>query len=83
MTNTFWIAANILFDLGTGKTTPVLMLVNRVDDATVFATEPEASNYLSFVQNRSKDIQWSLVPPTPQRPQGYVIRGVQTTTPGK
>ncbi len=78
MQNVFWIAANIIFELGTGKTTDVLMLVNRAEDATVFATEGEAHTYLSFVQSRAPRIQWSIETPTPQRPQGYLIRGIQT-----
>jgi hypothetical protein len=88
MTNTFWIAANIIFELGTGKTTPVLMLVNRLDDASFFATEHEAQTYLSFVQTRAPNIQWFIDPPISPRPpifqtqQGFVIRGVQTT-PGR
>ena len=48
MTNTFWVAANIIFDLRTGATTQVLMLVNRESDATIFETENEAQTYLSF-----------------------------------
>jgi hypothetical protein len=78
MTNTFWIAANIIFDLGTGATRQVLMLVNRDSDATIFLTESEAKGYLSFVKNRATHIEWFLDPPIPQR-QGWVIRGVQTT----
>jgi hypothetical protein len=78
MTNTLWIAANIIFDLETGKTTQVLMLVNREVDATIFQ-EKEATTYFSFVQRRAQSVQWFLDKPTPQRPQGYVIRGVQTT----
>ena len=49
--NNFWIAANIIFDLGTGKTSQVLMLVNQPTDATIFPTETEARNYYSFVTN--------------------------------
>lgn len=60
-TNTFWIAANIIFELGTGQTKEVLMLVNRVEDATVF-TELDASNYYVFVTTRSKGISWSIEP---------------------
>jgi hypothetical protein len=83
MTNTFWIGANIIFEIPTGKTTPVLMLVNHIDDASVFATEDEAQTYLSFIRNRTKDIQWSIDPPEAQRTTitqrpGFVIRGVQT-----
>ena len=77
MTNTFWIAANIIFELGTGKTSQVLMLVNRADDATTFATAAEAQNFLQFVQSRAAHIVWFLEPPTPQRPKGYLIRGEQ------
>ncbi len=84
MTNTFWIGANIIFEIQTGKTTPVLMLVNRLDDASVFATEQEAQTYLSFVRGRTPNIQWYVDPPVTQLPfitqrSGFVIRGVQTT----
>ncbi len=77
-TNRFWIAANILFDTATGETRQVLMLVNRESDATIFDTEPEALNFLSFVKVRAPQIQWFLDAPTPVRPQGWVIRGVQS-----
>ena len=80
VTNTFWIAANIIFDLGTGKTSQVLMLVNREVDATVFASLEEARKFLTFVVSRAQDIQWSIDVPTPQRPRGWIIRGVQTIT---
>jgi hypothetical protein len=75
--NQFWIAANIIFDLATGKTSQVLMLVNRPTDATIFASEPDAQNYYNFVIMRAQNIQWFLEGPTPQRPQGWVIRGQQ------
>ena len=78
-TNTFWIGANIIFDIGTGKTTNVLMLVNRKEDASVFATRDDADKYLLFVQNRAPRIVWTIEPPTPQRPQGFLIRGEQTS----
>ena len=89
MMNTFWIAANIIFDLSTGTTKQVLMLVNRADDATVFSSEKEAETYLNFVQVRAPNIRWVIEIPTPliatpmpQKPQGYLIRGVQTTAGG-
>jgi len=75
--NNLWIAANIIFDLATGKTSQVLMLVNRPTDATIFTTQAEAQNYFSFVAIRAPHISWVLEPPTPQRPQGWVIRGQQ------
>jgi hypothetical protein len=88
MTNQFWIAANIIFDLETGKTTQVLMLVNRESDATVFETQEEARNYFSFVKRRAQHIQWFLDEASPRagqrvlpQPQGWVIRGIQTTQP--
>jgi hypothetical protein len=31
--NTFWVAANVMFDLGTGETKQILLLVNRVEIA--------------------------------------------------
>lgn len=78
-----WIAANIIFDLATGKTSQVLMLVNRPTDATIFTTQTEAQNYFTFVSMRAPHISWFLEAPTPQRPQGWVIRGqqVQPTPP--
>jgi len=79
MTNTFWIEANIILDLGTGERRDVLMLASNERDASIFQTEELARNYLEFVANRAKDVQWFLDPPTPQRPQGWLIRGVQTT----
>ncbi len=81
--NQFWVAANIIFDLATGKTNQVLMLVNRPIDATIFVTQSEAQNYFSFVSLRAQNITWYLEGPTPQRPQGWVIRGqqVQQTQP--
>jgi hypothetical protein len=83
MTNKFWISANIIFDLVTGATSQVLMLVNNVSDATIFETEKEAQDYFSFVKRRAENISWFIDGPTPQRPQGWVIRGVQTTRTGK
>jgi len=77
-TNILWIAANIIIDTITGETNQVLMLVNRESDATVFDTEQEALNYLAFVKARVTHIQWFLDGPTPQKPQGWVIRGIQT-----
>ena len=85
--NTFWIAANIMFDLETGATKQVLLLVNRVQDATVF-TEQDAANYYSFVTPRAKNIIWSIerltsasiVPTRLLRQQSeprFVIKGVQ------
>ena len=53
------------------------MLVNREGDAAAFNTLKEAQTYLAFVQARAGQIQWFVDPPTPQRPQGYLIRGVQ------
>jgi hypothetical protein len=79
-TSIFWIAGNIFIDTSTGATNQVLMLVNQESDATVFDTETEARNYLLFVKNRIQNIQWFLDEPTPIRPQGWVIRGVQTKT---
>jgi hypothetical protein len=82
MTHTFWIAANIVIEMATGKTSDVLMLVNRPGDATIFSTENEAETYLSFVESRVPRIRWFIDAPTPQTPEGYVIRGVQTIAKG-
>jgi hypothetical protein len=74
--NNLWIAANIIFDLETGKTTQVLMFVTRESDASYFKKE-DAEAYLQFVKQRApKDIQWS-VNQTNQRTGMFVIQGVQ------
>lgn len=78
--NIFWIAANIIINTTTGETNQVLMLVNRDSDATVFDTQAEAMNYLQFIKMRVSHIQWFLDSPTPQKPHGWVIRGIQTKT---
>jgi len=80
--NNLWVAANIIFNLGTGNADQVLMLVNREADATIFTTEKDADTYFNFVQARAPHIRWFLDAPTPQRPQGYIIRGVQVTSGG-
>ena len=61
MKNTFWVGANILFDLETGKTTRVLQLVFRQEDATLF-NEDDANNYYTFVTRRTTQdkIVWSI-----------------------
>ena len=77
--NTFYIAANILFDLETGKTTQILLLATNESAATYF-TRAEAENYLNFVVPRAerfaKNIKWTLEK-TNQRTGMYVIQGVQ------
>lgn len=76
MTNTLFIAANIIFDLETGKTTQVLMFATRESDATYF-TKEDADLYLNFVKQRApKNIQWTVYP-TNQRTGMYVIQGIQ------
>ncbi len=78
MTNTFWIAANIIFDLGTGEKKEILTLVNHEIDATFFK-KVDADNYKAFVERRAINITWS-VDPTNLRGRGdlFVIRGVQS-----
>jgi hypothetical protein len=80
-TQTFYIAANIIFDLATGETKNVLMLVNNQKDASSFSAT-DAQNYITFVKARSPKIIWS-VEQLPQRepsvlwqPQ-FIIKGVQ------
>ena len=74
--NNLYIAANIIFDLETGKTTQVLMFVTRESDATFFKKE-DAELYLSFVKQRApKNIQWTIFQ-TNQRTGMFVIQGVQ------
>jgi hypothetical protein len=76
MTNTFWIAANIIFDLRTGEKKEILTLVNHEIDATFFK-RPDADKYKVFVEERAPEIKW-FVEPTNLRGAGmYVIRGVQ------
>jgi hypothetical protein len=75
MTNTFWVAANILFDLETGKKTEVLLLVNREGDATYF-TRADAETFKGFVERRATNIHW-YIDSTNQRTGMFVIRGVQ------
>jgi hypothetical protein len=83
--NTFWVAANVLFDLGTGKKNEVLMLVNKVEDATLFSFQ-DAQNYYKFISERASNIMWSVEPLPPDRLMmrafgdtsgPYVIKGVQ------
>jgi hypothetical protein len=77
MTNTFWIAANIIFDLGTGEKKEILTLVNHEIDAT-FLKRKDAELYFNFVSVRATNIIWSI-DSTRLRGQGdlFVIRGVQ------
>jgi hypothetical protein len=78
--DTFWVSGTILFDLETGGTKPVLMLVNRVEDATIFKPE-DAKSYLDLVSRSAKQIPaepitWTLEP-SEERPGRFVIKGVQ------
>jgi hypothetical protein len=74
--NVFWVGANVLFDLQTGKTTQVLLLVYRVEDASTF-NKQDADTYLSFVQTRANNIAWSIQR-SPNMGEGrFVIRGEQ------
>jgi hypothetical protein len=82
-TNTFYIAANIIFDLRTGDSKNVLMLVNKPGDASIF-NSGDAQNYLNFVKERARGIVWSIEqvsPPTPvfgrEQPPRFIIKGVQ------
>lgn len=79
----FWVAANVMFDLGTGEKKDILLLVNKVEDATVF-TEQDAQRYLEFVGARASNIAWSVERLTIghigrklQRLGRFVIKGVQ------
>jgi hypothetical protein len=70
MTNTFYIALNIIFDLATGETRNVLMLVNKQEDASIFSAT-EAQTYKNFVGARAPRIIWEieqLPPPTTTPP---------------
>jgi hypothetical protein len=88
-TNTFYIAANIIFDLATGEAKQVLMLVNKAEDASTFNSE-DAQNNLNFVRQRARGIIWSIdqLSPDPTRVFGgplfsleqsprFIIKGVQ------
>ena len=86
-TNTFYIAANIIFDLSTGETKNVLMLVNKSEDASIFSAT-DAQNYANFVKARSPKIIWSVEALTSTKGpsdlwklqslgQQFVIKGVQ------
>jgi hypothetical protein len=87
----FYIAANIIFDLATGETKNVLMLVNRAEDATIFSAE-DAQSYINFVKHRAKGIVWSPeqvssatdLPPIlgkalgrSEQPARFIIKGLQ------
>jgi hypothetical protein len=78
--NTFWVAANVMFDLGTGEKKEILLLVNKVEDATVF-TEYDAERYLQFVAVRASNITWSVerlaTGHNLQRLGRFVIKGLQ------
>jgi len=78
MTNTFWIAANITFDLATGEKRQILTLVNHEIDATFFK-KADADNYCLFVAARAPDIIWSVDETNLRGRRGElrVIRGVQ------
>jgi len=85
--NAFYIAVNIIFDLATGETKNVLMLVNKPEDASIF-NAADAQNYANFVTRRASKIYWSVEPvlshqvsplglprfqPEPER---FIIKGV-------
>jgi hypothetical protein len=83
--NTFWIAATIMFDINTGEKREILLLANKVKDATPF-THDDAAKYCSFVKAREPNMVWSIEPyPTSEtfrrRPYGsggrFVIRGAR------
>lgn len=76
MTNTFWIAANITFDLKTGDTRDILTLVNHEIDATAF-NRADAELYYSFVTVRAQKIIWSIEETNLRGKGWFVIRGVQ------
>jgi hypothetical protein len=89
--NTFWVAANIMFDIRSGETREILLLANKAEDATVF-TKEDADRYYNFVTLRAANlirntyIVWSIEPVTtiphvlnltPPSQRRYVIKGVQ------
>lgn len=80
-TNTFYIALNIIFDLATGETKNVLMLVNKPEQASIFSAG-DAQNYVNFVKARASKIIWSvesIITTTGMQPLGgqqFIIKGV-------
>jgi hypothetical protein len=86
-TNTFYIAANIIFDLATGEAKNVLMLVNKPEQASIFSAT-EAQTYKNFVGARASKIIWSVeqvlsqqvtgygLPRLQPEPQQFIIKGV-------
>jgi hypothetical protein len=76
MTNTFWIAANITFDLKTGEKKDILMLVNHEIDATFFNRQ-DADLYYVFVTARAPNLIWSVAPSSVRGKGWFVIQGVQ------
>ncbi len=78
MTNTFWIAANITIDLGTGEKKDILTLVNHEVDATFWHIE-DAQGYKDFVARRAPGIAWTVEPTSLRGRLGefFVIKGVQ------
>jgi hypothetical protein len=90
ISNTFYIAGNIIFDLATGEAKNVLTLVNKPEDASIF-TATDAQNYLNFVQLRAQNIVWTIehLPPLTTTPlllkkvagiptvDRFIIKGVQ------
>jgi hypothetical protein len=86
-TNTFYIAANIIFDIATGETRNVLMLVNKPEDASIFSVT-DAQNYVNFVKARASKIIWTVETVTSTKGpsdlwrmqslgQQFIIKGVQ------
>ena len=73
--NTFYIAANIMFDLETGKTNQVFLLSSLEAEATPFS-QSDADMYIKFVKQRARNIDWSIVPSV-ERPGMFLIKGVQ------
>ena len=72
-----------MFELGTGEKKEILLMVNKVEDATVF-TEQEVQRYFQFVAARASNIAWSVERLTIghigrklQRLGRFVIKGVQ------
>jgi hypothetical protein len=76
MASTFWVSGNIIFDLETGHTRQVLMLVTQMEDATTFNAD-DVETYLSFVSRRAKHIKWTRHE-SKNQPGYFVIRGEQS-----
>jgi hypothetical protein len=76
VTNTLWIAANVLLDIQTGEKKEVLMFVNHEIEATFFK-EADANLYKDFAAKRIPTMTFKVESTNLRGPNLFVIRGVQ------